>query len=75
MLAQIRNFSCFRVVRVTVALIGAFTLASCATRPEPQLVSDPTSQRESSMPWNQQEKWEGQGQFGPVAEQLNGRGR
>jgi outer membrane biogenesis lipoprotein LolB len=72
MLAQIRNLSC---VRATLALIAAFTLASCATRAETQLVSDPAAQRESSMPWNQQEKWEGQGQFGPVAEQLNGRTR
>jgi hypothetical protein len=69
MLAQIRNSSCFRAA---LALVGAVCLASCATRPEPQLVSDPSAQRESSMPWNQQEKWEGQGQFGPMAEQING---
>lgn len=72
MLAQIRNSTC---LRLALAIVGAVSFASCATRPEPQLVSDPSAQRESSMPWNQQEKWEGQGQFGPMAEQINGNHR
>jgi hypothetical protein len=41
-----------------------------------QLVSDPAATRESSLPWNQQEKWEGQGQFGGMADRMQGaRGR
>lgn len=55
---------------VLVALAAA--LSSCATRPEPQLVSD-GSGRESSLPWNEQQKWESGGQFGAMADRLQSR--
>lgn len=58
-----------------VALIGG-ALASCATKKETvQLVSDPAAGPESSLPWNQQEKWEGQGQFGGMTERMGGGSR
>jgi len=45
-------------------------LSSCATsKPEPQLVSDGAN-RDSALPWNEQQKWEQQGQFGPMAERF-----
>ena len=75
MLAQIRNSSCFRAAGAGVAFITLQMFASCATRAEPQLVSDPSGQQESSLPWNQQQKWENQGQFGPAAEALSGNRR
>lgn len=46
-------------------------LISCATKQEPQLVST-GAERESSLPWNKQERWESSGQFGPMAEQMGG---
>ena len=56
------------------ALVGAF--ASCAQKEQVALVNDPsTSGRESSLPWNQQQKWEGQGQFGGMAERMSGGSR
>ncbi len=45
------------------------SLASCATKQEPQILAGQPG-RESTLPWNQQEKWESQGQFGPMAEKL-----
>lgn len=63
-----------RAARFALLVLGAAALASCATKQEVALVNDPSVQgRESSLPWNQQQKWEGQGQFGGVAEQMGGR--
>jgi hypothetical protein len=46
-------------------LVTAAMLASCATQKDaPRLVDDPDDHRESTVPWNKQEKWEtGSGQF------------
>ena len=72
MLAAIRNRSLLRAAKfaLLVSIAGAF--ASCATKPEPQLVNTGAEQ-ESSLPWNQQQKWEGQGQLGGMAERFNTR--
>ena len=72
MLARIRNSIFFRVANVGAVAFFAGALASCATKKEVALVNDPaTTERESALPWNQQEKWEGQGQFGGMAERMN----
>jgi outer membrane biogenesis lipoprotein LolB len=42
------------------------TLAACA-KDQPALVDDPAT-KESSMPWNKQEKWETQGQMGGITD-------
>lgn len=72
MLAQLSNSFRSKAALRALLLLSAMALVSCATHTDPQLVADPSAQRESSMPWNQQEKWESQGQFGPLAEQQNG---
>ena len=42
-----------------VLLATAATLVSCAsTKEKPRLVNDPDERRESTIPWDQQEKWE-----------------
>jgi hypothetical protein len=69
MLAKIRNSRSFRVLNLVLLVGGALTLGSCATKQPPPLVSDGTG-RESQLPWNKQEKWESQGQFGPMAERM-----
>ena len=78
MLARIRNSFPQRATNAVAIALLAAALASCASKKETvQLVNDPsTSGRESALPWNQQEKWEGQGQFGGMAERMQGaRGR
>ena len=79
MLARIRNLISFRAAHVAaLAVVATGALSACASKKETvQLVNDPSaSGRESSLPWNQQEKWEGQGQFGGMAERMQGaRGR
>ena len=58
-----------RAARVALLALAAATLGACAQKEQVALVNDPsTSGRESALPWNQQEKWEGQGQFGGMAE-------
>lgn len=68
MLARIHNSPLLRLTSLALLLCGAATLTSCATKQEPQLVST-GAERESSLPWNKQEKWENSGQFGGLLEQ------
>jgi hypothetical protein len=70
------SFSLCALKRLFLLAIAA-TLVSCAQKEQVALVNDPSgSGRESALPWNQQEKWEGQGQFGGMAERMQGaRGR
>ncbi len=69
-----RSFVQFRATRFALLVGFAAALASCAQKEQVALVNDPsTSGRESALPWNQQEKWEGQGQFGGMAERMQDR--
>ncbi|MDQ6914145.1 MAG: hypothetical protein M3119_03015 [Verrucomicrobiota bacterium] len=69
MLETIRNSAASRATKVLLLGSAVLTLASCATKQEPELVSSGTG-RESTLPWNKQEKWENSGQFGAMAEQM-----
>jgi hypothetical protein len=70
MLAQINPSLISRASRIALLACAASVLASCATKPAPQLVDDPSGGPESTLPWNKQEKWEGRGQLGAAAEQF-----
>jgi len=74
MLAQIRNSFWQRAANAAAVALIAGVMASCASKKETvQLVNDPsTTGRESALPWNQQQKWENQGQFGGMAERMQG---
>lgn len=46
-------------IACALLLTAAATLVSCATQKDPpRLVDDPDEHRESTIPWNKQEKWE-----------------
>ncbi len=67
-----RSSVSFGAARVTLLAVVVAALTSCATKQEVALVNDPSAPgRESALPWNQQEKWEGQGQFGGMGERFN----
>ncbi len=72
MLHPVRNSICFRATRILLLLGAICAFSSCATKKEAPLISD-GSGAESQIPWNQQEKWEGQGSLGPLAEKVNSR--
>ena len=66
----------FRAARFVLVVGFAGALAACAQKEQVALVNDPSVQgRESALPWNQQQKWEGQGQFGGMAERMGGGSR
>jgi hypothetical protein len=71
MLERIRNCGALRATHFLLLGLGICTLSSCATHEEPQLVSS-GAERESALPWNKQEKWEGTGQFGGLTEGMAG---
>lgn len=73
MLDRIRKSPWYRRTNLILLAGAACTLSSCATKEPQPLVSDSSHGRESSIPWNSQEKWESQGQLGPMAESLNSR--
>jgi hypothetical protein len=75
MLARLRSFSFRRIARLLLLASAGLAIASCASKPEPQLVSDGTGGRESALPWNQQQKWENAGQFGAMADHMTERRR
>jgi hypothetical protein len=70
MLETIRNCGASKAARILLLAVGACALASCA-KDQPELVSS-GERRESALPWNKQEKWEGTGQFGGFSEQMQG---
>ncbi|HEX8281731.1 MAG TPA: hypothetical protein VF551_10150 [Chthoniobacterales bacterium] len=73
MLEQVRNSRWFRFTSLLLLTTGVGLLTSCASKRPPPLISDGTTGAESALPWNQQQKWEGQGQFAGMAEYNEGR--
>ncbi len=63
MLARIPERTRSAVVIAALAISAVCALTSCATKQEPALVSDGTTGRDSSIPWNKQERWESAGPY------------
>jgi hypothetical protein len=66
MLATIRKFS--RAVVCAVLGSAAIALVSCATK-ETALIDDPNARKETSLPWNEQQKWEREGEAAALNQQ------
>jgi hypothetical protein len=52
MLATIRDFSGFRIVKSMLVIAAATALASCASKEAPPLIADPSAAHETSLPCN-----------------------
>jgi len=69
MLATIlkRNLARF----ATCAALGLIALGinSCATKEPPPLINDPSAKNETALPWNEQQKWEREGEAGVMNQQ------
>jgi len=63
MLARIpkRTISCLLLLAGCVAFVG------CAAEKTVALVNDPDAKSESQIPWNKQERWETQSQYGGLS--------
>jgi hypothetical protein len=62
MLATIPDFPGFRLVGLALVLAAATALASCASKEPGPLIADPGATHETALPWNEQQKWEREGQ-------------
>jgi predicted ATPase len=44
-------------------------LTSCATKDPAPLIADPNASRETALPWNEQQKWEREGEAAALNQQ------
>lgn len=63
MLARIPDSVRSKVIIGALALCAVGAFSSCATKEQPPLVADQAAKRDSTIPWNKQEKWETDGQY------------
>jgi hypothetical protein len=52
-----------------LAMLACLGLTSCASKDPGPLIADPSAQHETALPWNQQEKWEREGQASALTQQ------
>jgi hypothetical protein len=58
-----------RKIATAFLLASATVFVSCASQKQQvRLVDDPDAHRESSIPWNKQEKWETENQFSGMSD-------
>jgi len=69
MLALVFDSVQSQVWKILLLCCAAFILASCASKDPPPLISDPSANRETALPWNEQQKWEREGQAAAVTQQ------
>jgi type IV pilus biogenesis protein CpaD/CtpE len=62
MLALILSRTRLEIARVALLACLAAALASCATKDPAPLIADPNATRETALPWNEQQKWEREGE-------------
>ncbi len=56
-------------MRIALIVFAASVLASCATKDTPPLIADPNASGETALPWNQQQKWEREGEMAGLNQQ------
>lgn len=66
MLVTIRNR--IRLKIVALALL-ALSLSSCATKKDTAFIRDPNDKKETALPWNEQQKWEREGEAAALNQQ------
>ena len=66
MLGTIRNRIPGKVAALALLALG---FASCATNKETALIVDPDAKKETALPWNEQQKWEREGEAAAINQQ------
>jgi hypothetical protein len=66
MLGIIRNRISVRIALLAVVALGC---VSCATNKETALIVDPDAKKETALPWNEQQKWEREGEAAALNQQ------
>jgi hypothetical protein len=67
MLALIPDSASRVFIRGALLIGAAAALASCA-KDQPPLIADPNSSHETALPWNEQQKWEREGEAGALVQ-------
>lgn len=67
MLATILNRIHLRIA--ALALLTTLSLSSCATKKDTALIRDPNDKKETALPWNEQQKWEREGEAAALNQQ------
>ena len=47
----------------------ALGFSSCATKKDTALINDPNAKKETALPWNEQQKWEREGEAAALNQQ------
>ena len=50
-------------------MLASLAFTSCASKDPAPLIADPSAQHETALPWNQQEKWEREGEARALTQQ------
>jgi hypothetical protein len=69
MLATIRNRISFRIATLALLATLALSLSSCATKKDTAFIRDPNDKKETALPWNEQQKWEREGEAAALNQQ------
>jgi hypothetical protein len=69
MLVTIRKPIHSRVALLTLLAAAAVGLSSCATRKDTAFLNDPNDKKETALPWNEQQKWEREGEAAMMNQQ------
>jgi hypothetical protein len=69
MLATISDLVRSRPVHLALLFSLAMTLASCAGDEKASLIADPSASRDTALPWNEQQKWEREGEGSALNQQ------
>lgn len=69
MQATIRNRILLRTAGVAFLGTLALGLSSCATNKDTALITDPSDKKETALPWNEQQKWEREGEGAALNQQ------
>jgi len=69
MLGTIRNWKGVRVAVCAALGLVALGMNSCATKEPAPLIADPNATTETALPWNEQQKWEREGEAGAMNQQ------
>jgi hypothetical protein len=69
MLATIRKWNFVRFAASASLGLVLFGGTSCATNKTEQLINDPNARNETALPWNEQTKWEREGEAGAMNQQ------
>jgi hypothetical protein len=69
MLATIRSRIHVKIALLALLAALAFGFSSCATNKQTAFMSDPNDKKETALPWNEQQKWEREGEASELNQQ------